>query len=65
VVSDTVSGFVGASVFCPGDFDGDINPFFGVLEGSITGSFGYMNIGYTIICRINKIKVNQLTLPIG
>ena len=28
VVGNVVSGFVGASVFCPGDFDGNIEPFF-------------------------------------
>ncbi len=28
VVGDAVSGFVGASVFCPGNFDGNIEAFF-------------------------------------
>ena len=28
VVADAVHGLVGASVFCPGNFDGNIEPFF-------------------------------------
>ncbi len=55
----------GVRLFCPGNCDGNIEPFFWILEGLIAGSFGHVNVWYTIINRINNIKLKiQLTLPI-
>ncbi len=57
VVGDAVCGFEGAFMFRSGNFDGDVKPLFCVQEGLIAGSFGDSNIGYTIISRVNYIKL--------
>ncbi len=56
-VGDAVYRFEGAFMFQFGDFDGDVEPLFCVQEGLIAGSFGNSNIGYTIISRVNYIKL--------
>ena len=55
VVGNAVCRFVGSSVFRSCNFDGNIEPFFGVLEWLITGSIRDSNEGWCIIPLINYI----------